>query len=579
MQQTDRSTTQAPIHAGTADYLIVGGGSAGCVLAARLSEDPKLRVLLVEAGPDFDLEQREDITDTYGGRAFVDPTYFWPTLKASHAARRASAPRAGEKVAYKQGMLLGGGSSINGQIALRGAPADYDFWEGLGAAGWNWNAVLPYFRKLETDLDFGDGMLHGGSGPLRIRRSSDEEWDAMSAAITRTWANLGYAHLPDMNGAFGDGYGRIPLSNDGVTRHSTSRSYLTREVRNRPNLAIVTRTRAMRVLTENGRAVGIDALRDGERVRFDAQRVILSAGALRSPQMLMHSGIGNGDELARHGIATISHRPGVGRNLQDHPIVSISAYTEPSRRTIRPVRSVLTYLRYSSGLAGCEASDMVMSAGSRSMWHAVGERIFSLRTYIALPYARGTLTLADADPLSDPIVDFNGMSDERDLRRMVQGFRLVARVMLDHLRPEMVSDVFPSRLSRRIERLSQPTIFNDLLSRAGAVAMDASPGLRSFLIRNVITNGETLADIIRDDRATEDYVCSILGTSWHASGTCRMGAPSDMASVVDPEGAVIGVRNLFVADASIMPRITRTNTNLPTVMMAERLADLIPRRP
>ena len=537
MRQIDNIPMQAPAHAGTADYLIVGGGSAGCVLAARLSEDSSLRVMLVEAGPDFDPEQRDDITDTYGGRAFVDPTYFWPALKASHAARRPSAPRAGEKVAYKQGMLLGGGSSINGQIALRGAPADYDNWDSLGATGWNWSAVLPYFRKLENDLDFGEGGLHGGSGPFRIRRSSDAEWDSMSAAITRAWAGLGHRHLPDMNGAFGDGYGRIPLSNDGITRHSTSRAYLTQEVRNRPNLAIVTRTRAMRVLTENGRAVGIDALRDGERVRFDAQRVILSAGALRSPQILMHSGIGNGDELARHGIATISHRPGVGRNLQDHPIASISAYTEPSRRTIRPVRSVLTYLRYSSGLAGCEASDMVMSAGARSMWHAVGERIFSLRTYVALPYARGTVTLADADPMSDPVVDFNGMSDERDLRRMVQGFRFVANVMLDRLRPDMVSDVFPSRLSQRIERLSRPTIFNDWLSRAGALAMDASPRLRSFLIRNVITSGESLADIIRDDRATEDYVCSILGTSWHASGTCRMGAPIDATAVVDPGGA------------------------------------------
>jgi 5-(hydroxymethyl)furfural/furfural oxidase len=237
----------------------------------------------------------------------------------------------------------------------------------------------------------------------------------------------------------------------------------------------------------------------------------------------------------------------------------------------------MAYLRYSSRIAGCEPSDMVLSGGARAMWHAVGARICALRAYIALPYSRGSVTLRTGDPSAAPAIDFNGMSDPRDVQRIVGGFRLVAKVLSDHLHPETVSDVFPARLSQRIERLSRPTMRNEILSRIGALAMDSSKPLRRFLIRRVITNGESLTDILQNDRTIEDYVRSTLGTSWHASGTCRMGARNDDASVVDSSGAVIGARNLFVADASIMPRITRTNTNLPTLMLAERLADLIPK--
>ncbi len=560
-----------PAPEGEVDWLIVGGGSAGCVLAARLSEDPRRRVVLVEAGPDLDAQRRPDITDIYGGRAFVDPQYFWPDLVARHAA-------GGPSWAYKQGRLLGGGSSINGQIALRGAPADFDHWRDCGAIGWDWASVLPWFRRIETDLDFG-GPLHGDSGPVKIRRPAQTEIDAVTAAYARAWSRRGHARIDDLNGEFRDGHGLLPFSNDGITRHSASRAWLTDAVRARPNLAILTGVRALRVTSENGRATGIEAIRDGRRLTIEAARTVLSAGALRTPQILMHSGVGDGAVLGHHGITTLSHRPGVGRNLMDHPIVSVSAYVEPSARTVRPSRSVMSYLRYSSGVAGCEPSDMVLSGGARSMWHAVGERICSLRAYIALPYSRGTVTLADSDPMSATAVDFNGMDDERDRVRMVEGFRQIAAVLLDDLRPETVSDVFPARLSQRIEALSRPTHANDLLSRAGARIMDASPRLRSFLIRKVITDGESLPDILRDDKTVEAYVRSILGTSWHASGTCRMGSPADPAAVVDPDGAVIGMRDLFVADASVMPRVTRTNTNLPTMMVAMKIADAISEMP
>jgi 5-(hydroxymethyl)furfural/furfural oxidase len=392
--------------------------------------------------------------------------------------------------------------------------------------------------------------------------------------MSEIWSRLGYAHLPDLNGDFADGHGPLPVSNDGAFRSSTARQYLSAAVRARPNLRVLTETRVLRVRFENGRAVGVEAIRNNEAISLDAERTILCAGALRTPHLLMLSGIGDGDALSSLGIATISHRPGVGRNLQDHPNVVVSGCLASGVDKAFSQRSVLTYLRYSSGLPDCEPSDMVMSVRGRSMWHAVGERICGLLTYIAIPHSRGAVTLATADPIIGPLVDFNGLSDPRDLTRLVQGARFSARIMFEHLGPDFVADVFPARLSRRIERLSRPTGLNEQLARIGAVLMDSSPTIRKLIVRHIITNGENLANILADDNAAADFVHDYLGTSWHPCGTCRMGAPADPMAVVDPQGAVIGTRNLFIADASIMPRITRTNTNLPTIMIAERMSEL-----
>jgi len=556
---------------GRADWLIVGGGSAGCVLAARLSENPSNRVVLVEAGKDHDQSGENDLTDTAGARAFMTPEYFQPDLEARHGAGQASPET------YKQAMLLGGGSSINGQIALRGAPDDYDHWAASGASGWGWSDVLPYFRKLETDLDFSDD-LHGASGPIAIRRTPADEWDTISTTMSSVWTRLGYPYLADLNGSFGDGHGPIPVSNDGKFRSSVARKYLTADVRARPNLRIVTETKVLRILTENGSATGVEARRGGEMVRFDAPKLIVSAGALRSPQLLLLSGIGDWDALSDMGITTLSHRPGVGKNLQDHPNIVLSGCLASGAGRSFAQRSVLTYLRYSSGLAGCDPTDMVMSVRGRSMWHDVGGRICGLLTYIALPASRGSVGLASTDPLDGPRVAFNGLEDERDRARMRDGLRFSGRIMLDHLGPDLIADIFPARLSRRIELLSRPNLANAWLSRFGATMMDASPKFRSFLVRNFISNGEDVADIMDDDEAADDFVRRYLGTSWHPCGTCRMGAPSDPGAVVTPDGQVIGTNGIYVVDASIMPRITRTNTNIPTIMIAEHMAERLKKR-
>ena len=556
-------------------HIVAGGGSAGCALASRLSENPSNNVLLIEAGPDHGTANiPDDIRDTYAHRAMTNSAYFWPALQVSRGSH-AHIPAAGRKpYFFYQGKLMGGGSSINGQVALRGGPADFDTWAELGAKGWDWNSVLPYFRKLETDLDYTD-QYHGAAGPITVRRIPRDQWDEFTNAVARSWENLGHEFVPDMNGAFEEGYSPLPTSNDGTARRSTANGHLNDDVRRRPNLRLMPETQVIRILFEGNRAVGVKTTRGGQTEDLFGDNIIISSGAFHTPKLLMLSGIGPGAHLQQHGIGVIADRPGVGSNLQDHPLISISAYLPPIAREKHVIRRNYSYLRYSSGVGECEPADMIMMAVCQSMWHAVGERIGTLSTYISLPYSRGTVRLTGNDPNAPPAIDFNWLEDDRDRTRLVDAFFRMGKMFTGDPVNRYALDAFPSTFSERVAAISRPTGLNAVLTNTAAMLLDSAAPIRRFLINNVISEAPPLASLLADRRAAEEYVCTAVRSAWHPSCTCRMGAEDDKLAVTTPKAAVIGTHNLYIADASIMPRVTRTNTNLPSIMIGERVADLL----
>ena len=517
------------------DYIIIGGGSAGSVLAARLSEDPNLRVLLLEAGPK-DWHPYYTIPAGFAKMTKGIGSWGWQTVPQKHLN--------GMQIRFTQAKVLGGGSTINAQIYTRGHPLDYEEWRQAGCTGWGYEDVLPYFRKAE-DNDTWDNRWHGQGGPLGVSQPSAAL--PICEAYFAAAAQVGIPRNADLTSETPEGVGYYQLTQRNVRRSSTSVAYLG-PAKRRPGLSVVTGAQVLRIVVEGGQAVGVELA--GQGVVRASREVILSAGAIGSPRLLMLSGIGPADHVSDLGIPVVLDQPGVGANLQDHlDLFVIAECTGPHTydRYARPLWSAVAGLQYLLSRTGPVASSLFETGGfwfadpnARSadiQFHlglgsgieagvaAMPQGGVTLNSAFLRPRSRGTVRLASSDPLDAPLIDPNYWADPYDREMSIRGLKLAREILSqDAMKPFVLA-----------ERLPGP---------------------------DVKTDADHFA-----------YACKHAKTDHHPAGTCRMGA--DSGAVVDPALRFNGIAGLRVVDASIMPQVVSSNTNAATIMIAEKAADMI----
>ena len=550
------------------DYLVVGAGAACCVLAGRLSADGKTRVLLLEAGDDCPPgEEHHSIRDVYPA-SLNYPQFNWADLTAETGADPGTgAARASRH--FLQGRGVGGGSNIYGMLSFRGQPEDYDEWRDLGAVGWGWDDVVPYFRRLENDLDF-QGPEHGHDGPIPIRRIRPKDWSPFSRAFGDAVLQRGYPWVEDFNVDRRPGVGPVPTASLPDRRISAARGYLSPAVRARANLKIIANAYVERIDIQDARAVGVTARTPGGRVSLKAKEVIVSAGAIFSPAILMRSGLGPGQHLQELGIAVVRDLRGVGRNLMNHAQVLLAMHLQRTAIAMRP-EFAQAGLRYSSGMAGCTENDMLLVAINRSAWHPLGRRIGGLGLSIRKTYSKGEVRLKSPNPTVVPDVRFNLLSDPRDLGRLVDGVKFCCEILAASPLRGVANEVFLAD-GNIVQSLARRTVTNWTRASLIAALLDIAPLRRRALRRWTIDP----AGLAHDPEAARRLVLKRAQPAHHVSGTCRMGIPNSAEIVVDPACRVVGVEGLRVVDAAIMPTLVSANPHIPVLMMAEKMAAMLP---